>query len=294
MPVATPGGPERSRLKSGDPFAALKARARETWTLGRYADLAVFTTPVAAHLVRFAGVRSGESVLDIGTGTGVVAITARLRGARVTGIDLTPELLDQARENAAIGEVADIDWQEGDVESLQFPDASFDVVLSQFGHMFAPRPEVATREMLRVLKPGGTIAFATWPPEQLDGRLSALATKYVPWPSDVARPILWGDVNVVRERLGDSVGDLVFERGIMGVPALSAHHVQKVAERRSANCVRMMQALEADRDLLASWWREWRAISAAYLRDNVLLHEYLLVKATRITVTVPRPSAKGD
>src|SRR5512143_382139 len=135
-----------------DPIAAYKSKQRETWAMGNFADMAVFTTPVAGHLVRFARVGGGQEVLDVGTGTGVVAITARRMGAKVTGLDLTPELLAQAKEGAKIAGHDDITWHEGDAEALPFPDDYFDVVLSQFGHMFAPRPEVAVGEMLRVLK----------------------------------------------------------------------------------------------------------------------------------------------
>ena len=177
---------------STDPIAEFKTKQRETWTMGNFGDMAVFTTPVAGHLVRYTGVKGGQAVLDVGTGTGVVAITARRLGARVTGLDLTPALLAQARENAVVAGHDDIAWHEGDAEALPFPDASFDVVLSQFGHMFAPRPEVALSEMLRVLKPGGIIAFATWPGEQLIGRLFSLNAKYVPPPQGIASPVQWG------------------------------------------------------------------------------------------------------
>jgi ubiquinone/menaquinone biosynthesis C-methylase UbiE len=112
---------------------------------------------VRGHRRRRDGARRGH-------GTGVVAITAALAGARVEALDLTPELLAEARANAAIVQRADIVWTEGDAEQLPYGDASFDVVLSQFGHMFTPRPDVAIAEMRRVLKPNGRIAFATWPP----------------------------------------------------------------------------------------------------------------------------------
>ncbi len=142
-----------------DPFAELKKRQREMWE--SFAPTAMFTTPVAGHLVKFARIVSGETVLDVGTGTGVVAITAARAGAQVSALDLTPELLEQARENARVARREDIVWTEGDAEQLPYPDAAFDVVLSQFGHMFAPRPEVAVSEMRRVLKRNGRIAFAT-------------------------------------------------------------------------------------------------------------------------------------
>ena len=140
-----------------DPFADLKRAQREMW--GSFAPTATFTTPVAAHVVGFAGVEAGEKVLDIGTGTGVVAITAARAGAQVCALDLSPDLLVQARENARVAQYPDIEWIEGDAEHLPYPDSSFDVVLSQFGHMFAPRPDVVVAEMRRVLTPAGRVAF---------------------------------------------------------------------------------------------------------------------------------------
>jgi ubiquinone/menaquinone biosynthesis C-methylase UbiE len=133
-----------------DPFESFKAAQKQGWM--HFAPFEVHTTPCAARLVKRAGVGSGQRVLDVACGTGVVSVTAARLGAHVTGLDLTPELLERARENARIARV-EIDWHEGDVEKLPFGDAEFDVVLSEFGHIFAPRPEVAIGEMLRVLKP---------------------------------------------------------------------------------------------------------------------------------------------
>ncbi|HMF27338.1 MAG TPA: methyltransferase domain-containing protein, partial [Candidatus Cybelea sp.] len=99
-----------------------------------FAPTALFTTPVAAHLVRFAGVAPGEAVLDVGTGTGVAAITAAQLGARVKALDLTPALLEAAVENAGIAGLTNVEFVEGDAERLPYEDRSFDVVLSQFGH----------------------------------------------------------------------------------------------------------------------------------------------------------------
>src|SRR6185503_6923459 len=108
---------------------------------------------------------------------------------------------------------------------MPFPDATFDVVLSQFGHMFAPRPRVAITEMLRVLKPGGTIAFATWPPELLIGSSFRLVSSYMPPPPpDVSPSPEWGDVAIVRERLGSAVKDILFDRDRMLFPALSVQN----------------------------------------------------------------------
>src|SRR6202142_959500 len=149
---------------NGDTLKQFKEMQRQGWA--HFAPLEALTIPQAAKLVRHAGVRAGQKVLDVGCGTGVVAVTAARMGAQVSGLDLTPELLERARANSQIAEVQ-VDWREGDAEQLPYGDGAFDVVLSQFGHIFAPRSAVARGEMLRVLKPGGTIAFSTWPPESL-------------------------------------------------------------------------------------------------------------------------------
>src|SRR5437763_2547611 len=194
---------------SEDAIAKFKEAQRQGWK--HFAPLEALTTPAAARLVKFANVRAKQNVLDVGCGTGVVAITAARIGARVQGIDLTPELLERARENARIANV-EIDFREGDAEALPFDDAAFDVVLSQFGHMFAPRPDIAIAEMLRVLKPSGTIAFATWPPELLIGSSFKLVSSYMPPPPPGASPPpQWGEVATGRERLGSAATNIWFE-----------------------------------------------------------------------------------
>src|SRR5437899_7289663 len=209
---------------TSDPFEAFKASQREVWK--SFAPLAQSTTPSAARLVHFAGVRRGQTVLDVGCGTGVVAITARRAGAVVTGVDLTPELLAVAKENAAIAAVDDIVWKQGDVENLPFRDGEFDIVLSQFAHIFAPRPEVAIKEMLRVLKRGGVLAFHTWPPELLFGRVFAVISRYMPPAPDPkpAPPGQWGDPTLVLQRLRTPVRDVTFGRGAELPPPLSPQH----------------------------------------------------------------------
>src|SRR5262249_54409696 len=139
-----------------------------------------------------------------------------------------------------------INFSEADAEELPFADGEFNVVLSQFAHMFAPRPEVAVREMLRVLKPGGTLAFSTWPPEHLVGRTSAVTARYMPSPSPgIAPPTLWGDPNVIRERLGSAVRDITFHRDCMHVPALSPQHFRANAERAAGPLVKLVESLSA-------------------------------------------------
>jgi SAM-dependent methyltransferase len=263
-----------------DGIARFKAAQREGWA--HFAPLQIFTTEPAAHLVRFAQIKQGDRVLDVACGTGVVAVTAARRGAVVTGLDLTPELLVAARENAQIAGV-EIEWREGDAEELPFDAGSFDVVVSQFGHMFAPRPAVAVAEMLRVLKPGGTIAFSTWPPELFIGRLFALTARYMPPPPPgVEPPPLWGDPRVVQERLGTAVRDLRFDRATMVVPALSARHQRESFERTAGPVIKLVEMLSAqDPAKLAVYRAECEALLAEYLEDNIIRQGYLMTRATK-------------
>jgi len=266
---------------SVDPLTQFKDAQKQGWAC--FAPLEMFTTQTAARLIQHAGVTAGQAVLDVACGTGVAAITAARAGARVSGLDLTPQLLDRARENARIANV-DIEWREGDVEEIPFADAAFDVVLSQFGHMFGPRPEVSIREMLRVLKPGGTIAFSTWPPELFMGSTFRLISQYAPAPPQgVAPPPLWGDPNVVRERLGAAVKDVVFDRDRMLVPALSVAHYRTTFERTAGPVIRLVEMLEAsDPARLADLRREFDTLAVAYFRDNVFRQDYLLTRATKV------------
>lgn len=263
-----------------DPFSQLKQMQREGWA--HFAPLEALTTPPAAELVKHARVRPGQRVVDLACGTGVVAVTAARLGARVTAIDFTPALLARARENAAIAGV-DVRWHEGDVEALPFKDESFDVVLSQYGHIFAPRPEVAVGEMLRVLAPGGTIAFSTWPPEMYVGRMFALVAAYMPPPPPgAAPPPLWGEPTIVRERLGDAVTDVLFKRGCMLAPALSPQHFRAAGERTAGPLVKLVERLSAeDPARLAAFRREYEALVAEFLSDNLVRHDYLMTRAVK-------------
>ena len=265
---------------SDDPIAKFKEAQRQGWK--HFAPLEGLTTPPAARLVKWANVRTGQNVLDVGCGTGVVAITAARIGARVRGVDLTPELLERARENAAIANV-EIDFREGDAEALSFDDATFDVVLSQFGHMFAPRPDVAIREMLRVLKPGGTIAFATWPPELLIGSSFRLVSSYMPPPPPgVSPPPQWGDVATVRERLGDVVKGIMFDRACMLFPALSVQNYRHHIESTAGPMLKLVEMLsKSDPERLAQFRREYDALIAPYFEDNIVRQDYLMTRATK-------------
>jgi len=264
-----------------DNLAQLKAAQKEGWK--HFAPLETVTTPSAARLVHFAGISPGARVLDVGCGTGVVAITAARLRARVDAIDLTPQLLERARENARIAKV-DIEFREADAEDLPFRDGEFDIVVSQFAHMFAPRPEVAIAQMLRVLRPGGTIAFSTWPPELLVGRTMQLASRYMPPPPPgIPSPILWGDSQIVTQRLGSAVADIVFDRDSIFVPALTPQHFRMVIERSAGPIIKMIETLSvSDPERLESYRTEFDAIVSQYMRDNLIKQGYLLTRARKI------------
>lgn len=269
---------EAPTMTAPDPYAALKAAQREGWAL--FAPIAPFTTPAAARLVAWAGVTSGQRVLDVACGTGVVAVTAALRGAQVDGLDLSPALLDEARRNAALVD-APMHFREGDVEALPYPDASFDVVLSQFGHMFAPRPEVAIAEMLRVLRPGGRIAFSTWPPELAIGRLFDLTGRILPAPPGASAPTRWGETANIRGWLGDAVEALEFSRDEMSIPCLSPRHYGANMERTAAPFIKVVQVLAEQPERLAAFRAEVIDLVTPYFEDNRVRQSYLLTRASR-------------
>lgn len=180
----------------------LKERQRAMWGMGDYAAVADKIAASGEVVVARAGLEPGMEVLDVACGTGNATIPAARAGARVTALDLSPALLEIARERAADAGV-EIDWVEGDAEKLPFPDAGFDRVLSTFGHMFAPDHRRVADEMRRVCRPGGAIAICCWTPEGAIGRMYRMVAEFVPPPPDTAPPALWGTEQHVRELLGE-------------------------------------------------------------------------------------------
>jgi ubiquinone/menaquinone biosynthesis C-methylase UbiE len=185
---------------SAPDLTQLKSGMKATWMAGDFGQIANFTAREAENFVNRIGVNPGSQVLDVACGTGNTAIPAARAGAHVTGIDIATNSLEQARKRAA-AEKLQIRFEEGDAEDLSYPDASFDVVLTMFGAMFAPRPDKVAAELLRVCKPGGLIAMANWTPQGFVGKSFQLTAKMVP-PPPVPPPVLWGDESVVKQRLG--------------------------------------------------------------------------------------------
>lgn len=193
-------------------FTELKQKHRKTWAAGDYDQIARGIRSVADHVVRSAGIRAGERVLDVACGTGNTALAARARGAEVTALDLTPELLAVARAREAAGGLSGIDWREGDAENMPFEDATFDVVVSSCGLMFAPNQQRVADEVARVTRPGGRIAIQAWTAEGGVGRMFRVVGRYVPPPAGVPSPFEWGDEERVKALLGSSFTDYRFER----------------------------------------------------------------------------------
>ncbi len=194
-------------------LAESKQRTRATWAAGDFPEVARLTLwPVGDRLVRLVGVGRGEDVLDIACGTGNAALRAAQAGGRTTGLDLTPELFEAGRALAADAGV-EIDWVEGDAEELPFPDGSFDVVLSTFGVMFAPRHRLAAGEAARVLRPGGRLGFCNWTPEGITGEMFRALGSFAPPPPPFAEPpLLWGNEDHVRQLFDDTGVALEFAR----------------------------------------------------------------------------------
>ncbi|PNI07015.1 SAM-dependent methyltransferase [Arthrobacter sp. AFG7.2] len=187
----------------------LKQKHRAMWASGDYPALAdEMLLELGAILVEACGITSRSSVLDVAAGSGNAAIPAAMMGAKVVASDLTPELFEAGRREAANRGVQ-LDWKEGDAEALPFDDAGFDVVMSCLGVMFAPHHQAAADELVRVCRPGGTIGLLSWTPHGFIGRMFATMKPFAPPPPPGAQPApLWGSEDHVRELLGDRISDI--------------------------------------------------------------------------------------
>jgi SAM-dependent methyltransferase len=205
--------------------ATLKRTHRTTWAAGDYAAVAeVIDEAPPRDILAHLDLAPGQHVLDVAAGTGNIAVRAAAAGARVVGLDLTPELLQVAEHRArALG--VSVDWVAGDAEDLAFEDRSFDRVTSAFGVQFAPRHEIVARELARVCRPGGRIVVANWTPASQIGELFRIMSGYVPAPPEwVSPPPLWGDEAHVRGLFAGSPVEFEFFRGANPFRFDSAEH----------------------------------------------------------------------
>jgi len=193
-------------------ITTIKTRQKATWESGDFGQVAKFITTAAEEFMSGIELRPGTKVLDAACGTGNLAVIAARRGCAVSGLDIASNLIAQARERARLDSLS-IDYTEGDAEAMPYPDASFDVVVSMYGVMFAPRPERVVSELRRVTKPGGLIALANWTPEGFIGKMFAVFARHLQ-PTGLPSPLQWGDEKVVRARFDGTGDELRFTRRI--------------------------------------------------------------------------------
>lgn len=262
---------------------ALKTRLKAMWMAGDYGEVAKHIETNAEEFIARLALEPGARVLDVACGSGNLALPAARAGAVVTGVDIAANLLEQARARAE-AEGLTIRFDEGDAESLPYPDASFDVVVSMFGAMFAPRPEPVAAELVRVCRPGGRIAMANWTPGGFIGQMFKLGAKHVPPPPNMPPPVKWGDEQTVRERLRDGVADLQLTRRIclFDYPFPPAEVVE-FFRKYYGPTQRTFDALDADGQaaLRGDLERLWAEHNRATDGTTQVEGEYLEVIATR-------------
>jgi SAM-dependent methyltransferase len=207
-------------------LTAIKGRQKKAWSSGDYGKVGVTLLMIAEALAEAAELHPGQRVLDVACGNGNTSLAAARRFCGVVGIDYAPMLLDEGRERARADGLV-VDFQEGDAEELPFPDASFDVVLSTIGVMFAPNQQKAAAELLRVVRPGGKIGMANWVPDGYVGDLFRTMGKHVPPPSGLKPPFRWGTEEGLRELLGEGISSLqTRRRSFMWRFPSARHHVE--------------------------------------------------------------------
>jgi SAM-dependent methyltransferase len=261
----------------------LKEKMRGTWIAGDFGRIARHSVKGAEEFVDRLTITPGMRVLDVACGTGNLAIPAARKGAQVTGVDIAPNLLEQARGRAA-AEGLEVTFEEGDAEQLPYPDAHFDLVISMFGAMFAPRPERVASELTRVCRHGGKVAMANWTPGGFVGKTFSLSSRYVPPPDGIPAPVLWGEEGVVRERLGANLSPIETVRRMLTIDyPFSARDVVQFFRDYFGPTQAAFSKLDAagQAALAADLEKLWSEHNEADDKRTMVQAEYLEVAGTR-------------
>jgi ubiquinone/menaquinone biosynthesis C-methylase UbiE len=263
---------------------ALKGRMKATWEAGDFGVIARSIEKGGAEFIDRLNIGPGMKVLDVACGTGNTALPAARAGADVTGIDIAENLIEQAIANAD-REGLTVKFEVGDAEDLPYEAGTFDAVTTMFGAMFAPRPDVTAAEMIRVCKPGGTIAMGNWTPAAFTGQMFKIGAKHVPPPAGIAPPVLWGDEEAVRQRFANGISDLKLERiKIMFhfdmPPADVVEHFRKYFGPTNVAFSKLDDAGQAA--LRAELAELWTSANRATDGTTEVESEYLEVRATKI------------
>ena len=262
----------------------LAAKHRAMWATGDYAKLAAeLVAPLGPVLVEACGIGPGDRVLDVAAGTGNAAIPAASTGASVVASDLTPELLEQGKAIAAQRGVR-LDWQEANAEALPFGDNEFDTVMSCIGVMFAPHHQPAADELIRVVRPGGTIGLISWTPQGHIGQLFAAMKPHVPPPPPgVQPPPLWGDEDHVRALFSDRVEMVSTERRTLTVTAFTdGAAFRDYFKSVYGPTISAYRAIGDDADRVAALDADIAAVGDRFLSGpSTMEWEYLLVVARK-------------
>jgi SAM-dependent methyltransferase len=259
-------------------------RARATWSAGDFDAIAQRIWAVGDDIVDRVGIKQGERVLDVACGTGNAAIPAAAAGAETTGVDITPDLLEDARRNAAAARV-EVEWVEGDAQEMPFADGSFDVVVSTFGCMFAPDHRRAAGEIARVLAPGGRFGVAAWRPEGNIGNFFATISKYAPPPPEGFQPPQqWGLRDHVTEIFAGTGVDLRFEDSAVHWRFESVEETVEEYSTKFGPIVLLGERLKADgrwEDLLRDLAAMWEEISEPEDGGITFDGEYLITQGVK-------------
>lgn len=268
--------PQASDLKT------LKERQQGAWASGDYAMLGSTFVIISERLCEAVDLRAGQEVLDVATGSGNTALAAARRFCGVTGVDYVPDLLKRARERAA-AERLRVAFQEGDAENIPFPDASFDVVLSTIGAMFAPDQERTAGELLRVCRSGGKIGMANWASDGFIGEMLRVHARYLPPPPGLKPPVLWGTEERVRELFGDGITSLQNTRRVFSFRYRSVEHYWDFMRTHNGPTIKAFQALDATarENLTGELMDLTRRFNRSGDETMVVPADYLEIVATR-------------